>query len=194
MTDAPVSSTVTPWDGRGPAGGFEFGEVEDYSLEWMPVGQMFAAVLPERDPGRRAPTVRFASAAAQQPQETIQAPFVGDLVQFSCPESIGAGEEVTCEIAGPPPDTVTVVCVPDGQSGGAAAGAIHLSVDDSPMGSIEEEACTLEAELASGTLTLALERAAPGAALLVFASAQDRGLRRGSPGVEVTGGARIVVK
>lgn len=37
---------TSSWDGRGPADGFEVGEVEDYFVEWQPIGQH----LPNQEP------------------------------------------------------------------------------------------------------------------------------------------------
>lgn len=41
----------TTWDGRGPENGFAVGEVEDYFVEWQPIGQKFPKQEPQQAAG-----------------------------------------------------------------------------------------------------------------------------------------------
>ncbi len=199
VTDRSVRSSVqlqqAPpiqyWDGRGPAGGFAYGEVEDYFIEWSPIGPMYVSLPPTlRD---RPGAAQFASTRPQEPGQQAPAPFLRDLAHVTCPEEMAAGETVACELGEPAVGAVTLVCVPDAETGGVAAGSVRLESDGSPTGSIESEACGIDAQLEGGTLSVSVQQAATGTAILVIGEVADPSLRRGSDEVLIAGGARISI-
>lgn len=99
---------MADWDGRGTRDGFDVGEVEDYFLEWRPIGQVLESQGPEGEEGDTA--------------------TAEELAVFSCPESLSGGG--VCEVAGPAVAAVRVACVPGGDAGGQATGAVRLTPEE----------------------------------------------------------------
>jgi hypothetical protein len=89
----------TNWDGRGVDGGFSHGEVEDYFIEWQPLGQRF--------PGG-------GGGGAGGDGETQCGPEL--MTSFSCPETIDVGTTMSCDFE-MPVEELFIACVPNNESG-----------------------------------------------------------------------------
>lgn len=103
------------WDGRGIQNGFAYGEVEDYFLEWRPIGQRFPPPEPTPTPG----------------MEPLYQCAPEDMTGVYCPQPLTAGQTTSCEISGPAWDALHVLCVPE--TGGASFGEGVLEPGDSSM-------------------------------------------------------------
>ena len=97
------------WDGRGTEDGFKVGEVEDYFVEWQPIGQ----ILPNKEPGQASGCSLLASENLERIPTDRR---VGDILQLV------PGEEV---------DEVQILIGEDLEEGGEVfpSGPIILNSD-----------------------------------------------------------------
>jgi hypothetical protein len=184
VTDQSVSATVpdTPppgWDGRGRgvARGFKRGEIEDYFIEWLPIGQMFPSDTNDLDDTDSAIDLQLKQ-----------------LVAIKCPEGVKPGEVARCQISGPEPGNITVACIPKWKAAGAVAGTIRLTPGEVTSGSLEKGEWVILADMDSEVLSLNVKKAPEGSALLIYGEARDKKQRQGNQAVSVVGGALIPVQ
>lgn len=90
------------WDGRGVESGFETGEVEDYFVEWRPLGQRFAENEPLEESGcglDPVSTLQGESQVVISPGDTFTMyPGNGDQMQiFGVPDMVNGGTVVPFE-------------------------------------------------------------------------------------------------
>jgi hypothetical protein len=160
---------MADWDGRGTRDGFTVGEVEDYFLEWRPIGQMLEN-----------------QAAEGEEQDTATA---DGLVGFACPAGLEGGG--MCELTGPAA-AVWVACVPDGDRGGPAAGAVRLTPDEPSGAACETERFSVFAQLEGAAVMLEVGAAPDGASVIFWAEPDDETIRGAGP-IGVTGGVMVPV-
>ena len=112
-----VADTVTMsnWDGSGPAGGFAQGEVEDYFIEWRPIGQILPS--PGGGPG---------GGPSGGPGGGIQMADIAELPAITCPETMTAGQTVQCEAELNERDKLIAICLPNGLKGGVAGDEVWI--------------------------------------------------------------------
>ncbi len=173
MVTSEAVSTNTPlagppgrqyYAGAGPACGFTHGEIEDYFIEWFPLGPMY-----DRQP----------------PSERRFGPDVpaDHLAQFAGPPTITPGERVTYEISGPPLRKLAVVSLPNARSGGLAGPRLDLSASGTRTGQIQTEELVAQFEWSAtgDQLAVTVLKAPRDATLVVYGEPEDRGIE--GPGV-----------
>lgn len=159
------------WDGRGTRDGFDRGEVEDYFLEWRPIGQVLESQGPE---GEERDTT-----------------FADVLAGFTCPPSLEGG--VVCTMNGPEPAAVWVACVPGGDDGGPAAGVVHLTPDEPSGAACETEGFSVFAQFEGDSVMLEVGAAPERASVILWAEPADPAMRQGTGQVGVVGGVMVPV-
>jgi hypothetical protein len=125
----------TNWDGSGIPGGFSHGEVEDYFIEWKPIGPF----PPPPPPPEPTPTP-IVSGDPGKPEKLYCLP--DQVVSITCPETITSGDMVKCDFNGTPPGGLYTICNKNfgtelagmGLSGETSIGRITLG--DHPSGSL----------------------------------------------------------
>ncbi len=173
---------MTNWDGRGPQGGFAQGEVEDYFIEWRPIGQIFPA--PGGGPGGGGGNGGGGGGDVEEAD-------MEKLRPVSCPETMTAGTGIVCETDLKANDKVMVLCLPNGLKGGIAGDETLLRVN------IQAPVCGSNDFQASVSLTDKIitinVRAAPPDAALALVILPDKESLHGTGQVPVTSGAFILI-
>ena len=178
-----VADAVAPpagdWDGRGPASGFERGEVEDYFVEWTPIGQMLGAGGGGGGGGGGAGGDGGGEGLAER------------LCAFGGPDRVAAGSETAFPSTGAEPAGIAVVALASGS--GAAHAAADLPLDGTQVPVSSDAVLSVSARWTDGAVVLSVEAAPSGAVLLLLAS---RGGEEelGTGRVPVLGGKRVVVE
>ena len=164
VTDTRVADAVpvapNDYHGEGPAGGFAMGEVEDYFIEWTPIGQMLGAGGPGGGPG--GPGGGGGGGDADANREGLSE----DLTSFEGPDAVPVGEAVRFVVSNG--TGVSIVCLPH-DSGGPVE-AFDLSNDglEIPIcGGYEAEAT---ASFAESAVTVNVETGPDGLTLLLVGS------------------------
>jgi hypothetical protein len=183
VTDTTVRSRVslTPpatWDGRGPVGGFDRGEVEDYFIEWRPIGPRFGnAEGGDLKVGSELGTVEVRKE---------------DLVAIEAPAHVAAGGTVECALSGAPAGRVAVLCLPTAEEATAEEGVLELS-SEHPEAKVASPTFAASAELKAGKVVLHVERAPAGGSFVILAAPADETRMPGAGPVPIVGGARILI-
>jgi hypothetical protein len=186
VTDVAISgSGAGAWDGSGPGGGWPQGEIEDYFLEYAPVGPMYTSLGTPQEPA-------FQLAGLQDQQdESTGLEFFDELVNIHCPDSVAAGDSVACELSGAPAQSIGLT-VMTGAEGGEVATPVLVRPE--ATASLQHDRATVAVRLDSSAVQLTVERAEAGSVLAVFGNPADETAKRGSGLVEMVGGAMIVVE
>jgi len=198
VTAQPVRAIMgARWNGRGPAGGFTSGEIEDYFVEWRRrIGQRLArrrhhASLQEPSAeGRKAQTVTNAN--QQQQQDTVEI-RPDDLIRVQCPNTAKQGSQLRCNLNGLEPGRVGIMIVRNLQTGGGVVGEVNLTATKR-TGSMQAEGVNLSATIAQSRLLLDLKQAPDGFTLIIFAEPRDERRLVGNEAVRIIGGALVQVR
>lgn len=167
------------WDGRGKPGGFERGEVEDYFVEWRPRGQMLESPAAE-------------DTAYADPADSSAADQAAQLVHFACPDVVRPGQTITCELSGPPVETITAVIVADPENGGPVAAEARLTTEVSE-GSLQADGLAVTLVHEGNLLAMTVDEATPGSAVIFAGELANAANEHGNSAVAVTGGAMILM-
>lgn len=161
------------WDGRGPAGGFAKGEVEDYFIEWRPIGPRYEG-----------------AASGGETVEVAREHLVG----IAAPPAVAPGAEFRCELSGAKPGKLVVLALADPERGGAALGSVELRPQGSEGGFAGDGFSVQARWESSGSLWIGVEMAPSGAQLVVYGLPADEKLMPGSDAVGIVGGAAIAIE
>jgi hypothetical protein len=199
-----ATKSLGNWDGRGPAGGFTSGEIEDYFVEWRPIGQRLArrrhhAILQGPSAEGQKPqidawslTSAGTNANQQRQPDTIEI-RPDDLIQVQCPDTAKQGSQFRCNLNGLEPGRVGIMIVRNLQTGGGVVGEVNLTATQR-AGSIQAKGVNLSATIAQSRLLLDLKQAPDGFTLIIFAEPRDEKRLVGNKAVRIIGGALIQVR
>ncbi len=165
VTTESVAATVAPnpadYHGEGPDGGFAAGEIEDYFVEWRPIGQMFDGGGPGGG-GRGSADGGDGDAAREGLAELLPV--------FAGPDEIAAGvteyEVSTAELRG-----VGIICVPPETA--VASGAATVPATGEATAACAAEGLDVAALLEGNRLALTVGEAAAGTTILLLGSFGD---------------------
>lgn len=145
------------WDGRGIEGGFSHGEVEDYFIEWQPMGQRF--------PGGGGGGGGGGAGDGCGPDL---------MTSFSCPDTLEPGITAVCGVNTILPEEVQIACIPQHDFGGVASDFVSLMPGDVGVEACGTQGFSLMAEFDSqGSLFLDLLEAPEGGQVIVTAAGNE---------------------
>lgn len=156
------------WDGSGKPGGHSHGEVEDYFVEWRPVGPIIEEEEKKEFGG--------------------ELPTLSNLIQLEGPETVGVGGQASIGLSAVP-SSVMVLGVPGGNDGGGQASATDL-VEVGGNAQVSTAEFAFSVSVSETTVTLNVEKAPAGAELLVCVHPQ---VALGGEGPRISSGCVVKV-
>lgn len=170
------------WDGQGPASGFTQGEVEDYFIEWRPIGQILPTPAPSPGPdvgGGDGKTIA-------EDADIIQLPAI------SCPETVAPRSSARCEVELGENDSILVLCRGDSATAVVADEAVLVGQQaEAQLCSSLGAGATITAT--PGMVTLEVGSAPEGAVISLVVLPNEDSLR-GSGAMAITSGAQVTIK
>lgn len=155
------------WDGRGIEGGFSHGEVEDYFIEWRPMGQRF--------PGGGGGGGGGGVGACGPPS----------MARISCPGTLSPGITSVCGLV-VPADQIQVTCIPGSEFGTSVPQPGMLDVGDEGVQICNSDGFNLMGSFDSdGLLFLDLSDAPEGGQVLISSV--------GNENSDCAGAGRVVI-
>lgn len=174
-----VGLGLNDYEGQGPDGGFSKGEIEDYFVEWRPIGQILES---ESGAGQTDSNNQKADAENEGQMEL--------LALFNGPDNAVVGEQIVLQPAGAELNGVGLVCVPE--KSGVTSGAADIKPGDEGVSICADDSMSVSASWLDGNLVIDTEIAPTGSLLLVLGSTGND-LGSGVGHVTVHGGKIITL-
>jgi len=181
-----VGLNASAYDGRGPDAGFAKGEIEDYFVEWRPIGQILPDSADAGSGGREGQPDR-----KKYPFDATNEGLEELLPSFPGPKEAAAGEKIVLETAGPTLTGIGIICLL--KKSGVPIGAIDLSPDKKEASVCADERMSVSASWVDNKVTINIESAPSGSLVLLLGSTGVKN-ELGSGNIPIHGGKIITIR